>query len=231
MDSCCGGQDIDYIDRIITNKPHSTHILLFWILIYSLSSRGGSIQVSPHSLWCCREQCYCLTSFTDSFIIQIFMFSTQEISVWIGIRFSMSSENAEHGCHCYKNRYSNPPLAITALVPVFHRAAAWQEKRMRWWWVEKGGGIFQLYSICCVIWGLAGVCVCLAGLGSFSLFIVSVHPSLSAPTCPSASRPGTTQCFYCLDTMKVKWTWKQDFSKKIIDVIHFYSSSSCWHSL
>lgn len=51
-----------------------------------------------------------------------------------------------------------------------------------------GGGdffFFQLYSICCVIWGLAGVCVCLAGLGSFPLLIVSVHPSLSAPTCPT----------------------------------------------
>lgn len=29
---------------------------------------------------------------------------------------------------------------------------------------------------------------------SFSLFMVSVHPSLSSPTCPSASGPGTAQC-------------------------------------
>lgn len=66
--------------------------------------------------------------------------------------------------------------------------------------LEGGGGISQLYSICCVIWGLAGVCVCLAGLGSFPLFMVSVQPSLSAPTCPSASRPGNHKVFYAAVT-------------------------------
>lgn len=52
-----------------------------------------------------------------------------------------------------------------------------------------------------------GACWCLCMLGRFwllPLFMVSVHPSLSAPTCPSASRPGTAQRFYRLDTMEVK---------------------------
>lgn len=101
---------------------------------------------------------------------------------------------------------------------------------MRWWWVEKGGGIFQLYSICCVIWGLAGICVCLAGLGSFPLFMVSVHPSLSASTCPSASRPGIARCF----TAQTPWKWNELENRispnKIIDVIHFCSSWS-WEKL
>ncbi|KAI9524044.1 hypothetical protein NQZ68_021006 [Dissostichus eleginoides] len=43
--------------------------------------------------------------------------------------------------------------------------------------------------------GSHGVSVCLAGFGFFSLFMASVHPSLSAPTCPSSARPGTARRF------------------------------------
>lgn len=156
------------------------------------------------------------------------MFSAELLSVWIRIWFNMSLEDLPNAVAIVA-KYSNSPLPVAVSVPVFHRAAVWQEKTLRWWRVEKGGGIVQSYSICCVIWGLAGVCVCLASLGSFSLFMVSVHPSLSSPTCLWTWHSTMS---HLLDNMSIKWKVNSiELAHKIINAVHPQCISAGSHSI
>lgn len=74
---------------------------------------------------------------------------------------------------------------------------------MRRWRVEKGGGMFQLYSICCVIWGLVMSWRLLAVHGVVAPISVSTHLALCLQTWHSTA-------FYCLDTTKAKINLKTE---------------------
>lgn len=67
------------------------------------------------------------------------MFSAELLSVWIRIWFNMSLEDLPNAVAIVA-KYSNSPLPVAVSVPVFHRAAVWQEKTLRWWRVE---GLFS----------------------------------------------------------------------------------------